>query len=150
MSEITRSKQTIQQLYDQVLPTLAQQVHQSLEPVLPMFENFGIELIVDTWTRGPRVEPEEEISIAQGNVLHLGIRVRLESFNRPGAEPFDLTKNLLFTLEEDDYTVGPDKQHTWLRKEYLQRWGKEEYASMAVKWSEEIIDDMTQRLEKLM
>ncbi len=141
-----RDKQAIQQLYDTVLPALAQHIHQNLAPVIPMFENFSLERLLDTWTRDPASGSEEKISIENGNIQQLGLRLRLEGFNKAGAEPFDITKDLLFRLEHYGYSVGPDKNNSWFEKEYLQRWEVSEYDSIATKWSDDLIDDITKKL----
>ena len=142
----TRDKQAIQQLYNDVLPVLAQQIHQNLTPVIPLFENFVLERVMDTWTRDPGSDPGEEVSVEKGNIQQLGLKLRLEGFHKAGIEPFDIIKSLLFRLEYSSYTVGPDKNTNWLEKEYLQRWEKNEYETIAEKWSEEVIDQITEKL----
>ncbi|PTX21132.1 hypothetical protein C8N40_102101 [Pontibacter mucosus] len=149
MEQPTRDKQALQHLYNTILPTLAEQIHQSILPILPLFDNFGLERVIDTWTRDPASDADEVISVEKGNVQQLGLKLRLEGFQKPGVETFDLTKDVLFKLDYSSYTVGPDKNTSWLEKPYLQRWDKEEYKEVASRWSEELIDDLTQRLEKL-
>lgn len=149
MEQPTRDKQAIQHLYNTILPTLAEQIHQSILPILPLFDNFGLERVIDTWTRDPASDADEVISVEKGNVQQLGLKLRLEGFQKPGVETFDLTKDVLFKLDYSSYNVGPDKNTSWLEKPYLQRWDKEEYKEVASRWSEELIDDLTQRLEKL-
>lgn len=145
----TRNKQSIQQLYEQVLPALAQQVHQSITPVTPLFDNFSLERLIDTWTKDPAADDSDEISVENGNVQQLGLKLRLEGFQRAGVEAFDITKSILFRLERNNYTVGPNPHTLWLEKEYLQRWEQSEYKLVAEKFSEELIDELTQRLEDL-
>jgi hypothetical protein len=145
----TRDTQAIQQLYNNTLPELAQQIHQNLAAVIPLFNDFGLERIIDTWTKDPAASSAVEVSIENGNVQQVGLRLRLEGFQRAGAEAFDVTKDLLFKLERNFYTVGPDKNINWLEKDYLQRWDKSEYEQIAGKWSEELIDEITQRLDNL-
>lgn len=149
MEQPTRDKQAIQHLYNTILPALAEQIHQSILPILPLFDNFGLERVIDTWTRDPASDADEVISVEKGNVQQLGLKLRLEGFQKPGVETFDLTKDVLFKLDYSSYNVGPDKNTSWLEKPYLQRWDKEEYKEVASRWSEELIDDLTQRLEKL-
>jgi hypothetical protein len=144
-----RDKQAIQQLYNTILPALAEHVHQNLTAIIPLFDNFNLERIIDTWTKDPAASSTVEVSIENGNVQLLGLRLRLEGFQKAGAEAFDITKDLLFKLDRSSYTVGPDKNNNWLEKEYLLRWDKTEYEAIAEKWTEELIDDITQRLENL-
>ncbi|RIJ34061.1 hypothetical protein [Pontibacter oryzae] len=144
-----RSKQTIQQLYNTILPELAQHIHRNLSPVLPLFHDFHLERVIDTWTKDPAASEGEEISIENGNVQQLGLRLRLEGFQKAGAEAFDLAKDLLFRLEKYGYSIGPDKQSTWLEKEYGQRWEQSEYNQLAEKWTEDLIDTLTERLQGL-
>ncbi|MHC2993208.1 hypothetical protein OB13_17075 [Pontibacter sp. HJ8] len=144
-----RDKQAIQQLYNTTLAELAQQIHQNLAAVIPLFNDFGLERIIDTWTKDPAAGSAVEVSIENGNVQQVGLRLRLEGFQRAGAEAFDVTKDLLFKLERNFYIVGPDKNINWLEKDYLQRWDKSEYEQIAGKWSEELIDEITQRLDNL-
>ncbi|SFH21322.1 hypothetical protein [Pontibacter chinhatensis] len=149
MEQPTRDKQAIQHLYNTILPALAEQIHQSILPILPLFDSFGLERVIDTWTKDPASDADEVISVEKGNVQQLGLKLRLEGFQKPGVETFDLTKDVLFKLEYSSYTVGPDKNTSWLEKPYLQRWDTQEYKDIASRWSEELIDDLTQRLEKL-
>ncbi|MFD2247160.1 hypothetical protein [Pontibacter ruber] len=144
-----RDKQSIQQLYNAILPALAQHVHQNLAAVIPLFDNFNLERMVDTWTKDPAADSAVEISIENGNVQQLGLRIRLEGFQKAGAETFDITKDLVFKLDRSSYTVGPGKGDSWPEKEYFSRWDKAEYETLAERWSEELIDDITQRLENL-
>ncbi|TPE44234.1 hypothetical protein [Pontibacter mangrovi] len=146
----TRDKQSIQQLYNTILPALAEQIHQSIAPVLPMFDNFTLERVIDTWTRDPSAaDTSEVVSVENGNVQQLGLRLRLEGFQKPGVEAFNLAKDLVFKLEYSSYTVGPDKNNVWLEKPYLERWEKTELEDVAGKWSEELVEELTQRLQKL-
>ncbi|MDX5419059.1 MAG: hypothetical protein LPK09_07570 [Hymenobacteraceae bacterium] len=144
-----RDKLALQQLYDTVLPELAKHIHQHLADVIALFHDFRLERLIDTWTRETGSDAKTEISIENGNVQQMGLRLRLEGFERVGAENFDLTKDLLFRLERNFYTVGPDKENYWLEKDYLQRWDNAEYELVAEKWIEQLIDDLTQKLENL-
>ena len=140
-----RDKKAIQQLYNDVLSELGQHIHKNIAPVIPLFENFVLERLLDTWTKDPS-DLEKEVSIENGNVQNIGLRLRLEGFNKPGAEPFDITKDMLLKLEHDSYTIGPDKNNIWLEKEYLQRWTPSEYDRVAGKWSDELIEEITEKL----
>lgn len=141
----TRDKKALQHLYNDILPALAQHIHNNIAQIIPLFENFTLERLLDTWTKDP-ANPDKEVSIDNGNVQHMGLRLRLEGFNRAAAEPFDITKDLLFKLEHSNYTLGPDKNNTWLEKEYLQRWSTSEFESIAGKWSDELVDEITEKL----
>ncbi|WP_162427225.1 hypothetical protein [Pontibacter pudoricolor] len=141
-----RDKKAIQQLYNDVLPALGQHIHNNIAPVIELFENFTLERLLDTWTKDP-ADNEKEVTIENGNIQNLGLKIRLEGFNKPGVEPFDMTKDLLFKLEHDNYTVGPDKNTTWLEKEYLQRWTPAEFETIAGKWSDELVEDITGKLQ---
>ena len=68
MEQPTRDKQAIQHLYNTILPALAEQIHQSILPILPLFDNFGLERVIDTWTRDPASDADEVISVEKGNV----------------------------------------------------------------------------------
>jgi hypothetical protein len=143
----THNKHTILQLYDNILPALSQHIHQNITPVIPLFHDFTLERLIDTWTKNPATDAGVETSIENGNVQQLGLRLRLEGFQRAGAEAFDIIKNLLFKLGHGSYIVGPDQNNNWLEKEYGQRWEQSEYKMIAERWSEELIDEITQRLE---
>lgn len=142
-----RDKKAIQQLYNDILPQLAQLVHQNLQPVFPLFENFTLERLLDTRTKDP-ADPEKEVSVEQGNVQQLGLKLKLEGFNKPGTEPFGLTKDLLFKLHYNYYSVGPDKDTDWLEKDYLQRWQTDELQTIAGQFSDAVIDSLTEKLNK--
>jgi len=142
-----RDKRAIQQLYNDILPMLGQHIHKNIAPVLPLFENFTLERLLDTWTKDPAADPDKEVSIDNGNVQYLGLILRLEGFNKPGVEPFDLRKDLLFKLEYNHYTVGPDKNTTWLERDYLQRWETADYETIASKWGDALVEELTEKLK---
>ena len=147
--EQTRNKQTIQQLYNIVLPALAQYIHRNITPVVPLFDNFVLEQVIDTRTKDPAADAAAEVSVENGNVQQMGLKLRLEGFQRGGMETFDMTKDLVFRLEYNRYTVGPDKDNVWLEREYGQRWTPTEHDMIAERWSEELVDELTQKLENL-
>lgn len=140
----TKDKKALQWLHDTILPELAKHIHQHLADVLVLFHDFRLERLVDTWTR----EQGAEVSLDRGNVNRMGLRLRLEGFQRVGADNFDLTKDLLLQLDQNFYTLGPDPENLWLEKNYLDNWHESEYELVAEKWTEQLIDDLTQRLEK--
>lgn len=142
-----RSKQTIQQLLEQIIPTLAQHIHTGLEDVVPLFQDYKLETVIDTRTRNPHTD--EDVSLEQGNLRLIGLRLRLESFTRAGANTFDLTKNLIFTLSPDSYTVGPAPETEWLAKDYGQSWSSEEYTATATRWNDELVEELTRKLQEL-
>ncbi|GAB3538061.1 hypothetical protein GCM10027443_32220 [Pontibacter brevis] len=146
---MARDKDAILHLYDKILPALATRIHQNLTEITPLFHDFGLEKIVDVWTKDPDASTDTPISIENGNVQFMGLRLRLEGFQRAGAPPFDITKDLLFKLGHTTYEVGPGKNTVWLEKVYFEGWTESETADVAQRWSEEIIDEITQRLEKL-
>ncbi|MBC5772572.1 hypothetical protein H8S95_00720 [Pontibacter sp. KCTC 32443] len=112
-----------------------------------MFENFVLERQLYTWTKDPASDNNKEISIENGNVQQLGLRLRLEGFNKGNVEPFDIRKDLLFKLEHNHYTVGPNNDTHWLEKDYLQRWTTSEYEIVAGNWSDELVDEITDKLK---
>ncbi|SIT93539.1 hypothetical protein [Pontibacter indicus] len=143
-----KDKLALRKLYETILPKLAQHIHQHLADVIALFHDFKLEKLVDTWTREPGSDAANEISLDKGNVNQMGLRLRLEGFQRVGADNFDLTKDLLFKLERTFYTIGPNQDNVWLEKDYLQNWEDTDYELVAEKWTEQLIDDLTQRLEK--
>ncbi|WP_114783992.1 hypothetical protein [Botryobacter ruber] len=144
-----RDKQTILQLYDKILPSLAGRINSDIAGVIPMFHNYGLERQVNTWSGATAAGAAEEVSIEKGNVQQLGLKLRLEGFDRAGIPPFDVYKELVFRLEQDHYLVGPNNDTTWLEKQYGQDWSKNEYDDIATRWSGELVDEITKQLEKL-
>jgi hypothetical protein len=145
----SRSKETILKLYNNLLPTLARHIHQEISPITALFNDFNLELVVDTWTKDPDVYYHEAISIENGNIEYLGLQLRLEGFLKPGVPPFDLYKELLLKLEPARYGLGPGKNVIWVEKAYDQTWTEIEIKEVADRWCSELIDDLTQRLERL-
>ncbi|GAB3204326.1 hypothetical protein ABID22_003284 [Pontibacter aydingkolensis] len=148
-AENLRNKHSIQHLYNAILPELAQHINHNIMPVTALFHDFGLERVIDTWTRDPAAGDDEVVSIENGNVQFMGLKLRMEGFKRAGAGAFDMNKDLLFKLERSSYTVGPDKNTNWLEKDYTQRWETSEYEMVAAQWAEELIDAITQRLESI-
>ncbi|GHA80667.1 hypothetical protein [Pontibacter akesuensis] len=142
----TRDKDAILQLLNKVLPKLAERIHANLEPVLPLFDDYKLEKVTDTWTKDPHADDDTEISVENGNVQQVGLKLRLEGFQRAGADAFDIAKNLIFKLELYDYSVGTGKGNAWLEKQYYESWTDSEMDEVAVKWSEELIEEITQRV----
>jgi hypothetical protein len=145
----TRNKETILKLYNKLLPTLAERIHQEIAPITQMFNDFNLERVVDTWTKDPEVYYHEPISIENGNIEYLGLQLRLEGFLRPGIPPFDLYKELLVKLEPARYGLGAGKNDIWVEKAYDQTWTEKELKELADRWCAELIEDLTQRLERL-
>ncbi|ALJ00534.1 hypothetical protein [Rufibacter tibetensis] len=145
----TRDKESILQLYNKVLPKLAERIYQNLTEVTPLFDDFRLEKIVDTWTKDRNASTDKEISIENGNVQQLGLKLSLIGFQAAGAQTFDLSKDLLFSLDYSYYEVGPDKNSRWMEKPYFEEWTSKELDDIAVKWSEEVIDEITQKLQGL-
>ncbi|MCC9136056.1 hypothetical protein ACFSKU_16415 [Pontibacter silvestris] len=144
-----RDKDSILQLYNKVLPALAEHINQNLTEVIPLFHDYLLERLVDTWTKSPDASNETPISIENGNVQQMGLRLRLEGFQRAGVPPFDVTKDLLFKLMLTTYEVGPNKNNVWAEKQYYEAWTPRETEDIAQKWSEELIGEIMQRLESL-
>lgn len=146
---MTRDKDAILHLYNKTLPTLATRVHLNLAEITPLFDDFGLEKVVDIWTKDPDASDDTPVSIDNGNVQYMGLKLRLEGFQRAGAPPFDVAKDLLFKLGHMTYEVKPDKNNVWLEKLYGEAWSESETADIAQRWCEDVIDEITQRLERL-
>ena len=75
--------------------------------------------------------------------------MQLEGFLKPGVPSFDLYKELLLKLEPARYGLGPGKKEVWVEKTYDQTWTEKELVEVAERWAAGLIDDLTQRLERL-
>ncbi|RDV12661.1 hypothetical protein DXT99_22295 [Pontibacter diazotrophicus] len=146
---MTRDKDAILHLYNKILPTLATRIHLNLTDITPLFNDFGLEKMVDIWTKASDADDDTPISIENGNVQYMGLKLRLEGFQRAGVPPFDVTKDLLFKLGHTTYEVGPGKNIVWLEKLYGEAWTESETADIAQRWCKDVIDEITQRLERL-
>jgi hypothetical protein len=144
-----KDKDALLYLYNKVLPNLAVYIHQNLSQLTPLFHDFFLEKVVDTWTKGPDANADTPISIEHGNVQQMGLRLRLEGFQRAGIPPFDVTKVLLFKLSLAGYTVGPDKEVDWIEKHHYRPWTESETRDIAKRWCDELLDEIMQRLESL-
>jgi hypothetical protein len=145
----TRNKETILKLYHKLLPDLARRIHGEIAPITQLFNDFNLELVVDTWTKDPDVYYHDPISVENGNVEYLGLQLRLEGFLKPGVAPFDLYKELLLKLQPTRYGLGAGRNDIWLEKTYDQSWTEKELKEVAERWCAELIEDLTQRLERL-
>lgn len=145
----TRDKDAIQHLYNNVLPNLAARIHGNLGEITPLFHDFGLERVVDVWTKSPDADDDTPISIENGNVQLMGLKLRLEGFQSAAAPPFDITKDLLFILGHSTYEVGPNKNTIWVEKLYFEKWTEAETADIAQKWCDDLVDEITQRLKSL-
>lgn len=126
-----RDKEGLQQVYNKVLPPLAEKVYAQLQEIIPMFDDFKLEKILDTWTRDKNTDSSQEISLENGNVPFMGLRVQLLGFQRGGGHTFDLSKDLVFTMDYSSYTVGPDKNTRWAEKAYPSPWTNPELNELA-------------------
>lgn len=145
----TRNKENILRLYDNLLPALAKRIHQEISPLIALFHDFNLERVIDTWTRDPEVYYHEAISVENGNIEYLALQLRLEGFLKPGVAPFDLYKVLLLKLQPASYGLGTGKNEIWVEKDYDQAWTEAELAEVTERWCAELIEDLTQRLERL-
>lgn len=148
-AEHTRDKDAIQHLYNTVLPNLAARIHGNLTEITLLFHDFGLERVVDVWTKSPDADDDTPISIENGNVQLMGLKLRLEGFQSTAAPPFDVIKDLLFILGHNTYEVGPDKNTIWVEKLYFEKWSESETAGTAQRWCDDLIEEITQRLERL-
>ena len=105
--------------------------------------------MVDVWTKSPDADEDTPISIENGNVQQMGLKLRLEGFQSAAAPPFDITKDLLFILGHNTYEVGPNKNTIWLEKLYFGKWTETETADVAQRWCDDLIEEITQRLESM-
>ncbi|WP_347158740.1 hypothetical protein [Pontibacter chitinilyticus] len=144
-----RNKATLQHLHNNILPKLATSIHNNLTAITPLFHNFELSIIVDTRTKGPEADADTSISIENGNVQQMGLRLRLEGFQKAGAPPFDVTKDLLFKLGYTSYEVSTGKDIAGEERSYDQNWTKQDMEELAGRWSEELVDDIMQRLADL-
>jgi len=144
-----KDKDTVQHLYHHVLPKLAERAYAHLTEVIPLFHDFGLEKVVDTWTKDQSNPSEKPISLENGNVSQMGLRLQLLGFQRPGLPAFDVAKDLVLKLEHTSYAIGPDRTTTWLEKLYGQPWTPSELDEIAHRWSEEVIDAIAQQLPQV-
>lgn len=145
----TRNKESILKLYNHLLPALAGRIHQEIMPITGLFNDFKLERVVDTWSRDPEVYYPEPISIENGNIEYLGLQLQLEGFLKPGVVPFDLYKELLLKLAPTRYGLGAGKNDIWVEKTYDQSWTAAELQAITDRWCGELIENLTQRLERL-
>lgn len=145
----TRDKDSLQHLYNNILPMLASRIHSNLTEITPLFNDFGLERVVDVWTKSPDADDDTPISIENGNVQLMGLKLRLEGFQSAAVPPFDITKDLLFILGHSTYEVGPNKNTIWVEKLYFEKWTETETADIAQRWCDHLIEEITQRLESL-
>ncbi|AKQ45616.1 hypothetical protein TH63_08075 [Rufibacter radiotolerans] len=144
-----RDKEGLLHLYNKVLPPLAEKTFQHLQEVIPLFDDFKLEKVLDTWSKDKNASSEKEISLENGNVQQMGLRVQLTGFQKAGAQTFDVSKDLVFFLEYSSYIVGPDKNTAWLERFYLQPWSARELEEIAEKWTDEVIEEITHKLQGL-
>lgn len=144
-----RDKNAIVHLLETTLPALAAYLQQDLAKITPLFHDFRLEKVVDTWTKPAGADEDTPISIEAGNVQQVGLRLQLEGFQGAGAPPFDLSKMLLFKLGQAQYTVGPDRAIDWLEKPYYQPWSEKEKQDISTRWIAQVLDEITQHLEGL-
>lgn len=145
-----RNKQSILRLYNDLLPALAGLLHEEISPLIPLFHDFNLEKVVDTWTREPGIYYPDPISIENGNIEYLGLQLRLEGYHRPGVPPFDLYKELVVKLGSATYGLGGAKNDIWVEKAYDQSWTREEMEGITEKWCGELLEEMTRRLGRFM
>lgn len=145
-----RNKQSILRLYNDFLPALAGLIHEEISPLIPLFQDFNLEKVVDTWTREPGIYYPDPLSIENGNIEYLGLQLRLEGYHRPGVPPFDLYKELVLKLGPAGYGLGGSKNEIWTEKAYDQAWTKTELAEISEKWCGELLEEMTRRLDRFM
>nr|WP_240336954.1 hypothetical protein [Rufibacter sp. SYSU D00308] len=128
---------------------MAERIYADLTDVTPLFDDFGLEKIVDTWSRDRQMASDQELSLENGNVPLMGLRLRLNGFQAGGRHTFDLSKDLVFNLEYTSYTVGPDKNTQWLEKPYLEPWSTSELDEVAAQWVGLVIEEITQKVQEL-
>ncbi|WP_192821028.1 hypothetical protein [Rufibacter sp. LB8] len=144
----TKDKDSIKPLYDQLLPQLADKLYQQLTEVVPLFDDFSLERVADTWTKDRDNPSDKPISLENGNVAQIGLKLQLLGFQRAGVTSFDIAKDLVLKLEHTTYSVGPDKNTTWVEKRYFQPWTPQELDDVAERLASEVIDAITEQLRQ--
>ncbi len=142
----TKNKESLLHLYNTVLTQLAQQIHGHLTEIIPLFDDYNLEKVVDTFTKDRENPSDIPLSLENGNVGQIGLRLQLLGFQQPGAPAFDVAKDLVLLLGHSTFTVGPDRNTVWLEKPYGQGWTKNEGEEIAQSWTAEVIDAISAQL----
>jgi predicted nuclease of restriction endonuclease-like (RecB) superfamily len=144
-----KDKEAILQLFNKVLPALEDKITRCLEEVVPLFHDFTLTKRINHTSKPGYANVDLEAILERENVDLLGLTLRLEGFKKASTQAFGVYKDLIFTLQPYKYSVGPERDNLWEERLYHQEWSDLDLQEIAEKWSEEIVEEITKRLENI-
>lgn len=145
-----RDKDDVRYLYNDVLPQIEEQIKKNLQLVIPEFTSTEISKRINHTSSPFYTSADLEKHLEKENVQQLGVTLRMEGFKRAGVNAFDIWKELHIDLQQFKYGIGKQQHKPWIEKLYHQKWTNEEIQELVDRWCEELIDEITERMENIL
>jgi predicted nuclease of restriction endonuclease-like (RecB) superfamily len=144
-----RDADDIRYLFNELVPQLEHEINEALRPIATAFAKVELGRRINSISGPFLIEADLEKQLLKENVNLLGLSLRMEGFKKGGTDAFGLWKDLFIELHHFKYGVGAEQHKPWVEKLYHQKWTKEEVRELAERWCEEVVEAITERLEKL-
>jgi hypothetical protein len=144
-----RDSNDVRYLFSELLPKLQQEIEKVLAPFLTEFTKVEIGRRINSTSSRYLLEPDLEALMAKENISILGLSLRMEGFKNAGVHTFGVWKELFIDLHQYKYGIGPEQHKPLIEKLYHQKWNEEEIRELVERWCEEVVDDITDRIERL-
>lgn len=144
-----RDKDDIRYFFNELMPQLEQEIESNLQSITPEFTKveFGRRI---NGTVGPYfISIDLEAQMQSENITQLGLSLRMEGFKKGGISTFGIWKDLLIELHQFKYSIGIEPHKSWLEKLYHQKWTKKDIQELANRWCDEVVDEITEKLERI-
>jgi predicted nuclease of restriction endonuclease-like (RecB) superfamily len=137
-------------IFKDVVPQLEEEIKRNLKPIVGDFTKVELSRRINNLSSAYLMGIDLEKHLQNDNVNLIGLSLRMEGFKRGGVDSFGVWKELFIEFHQFKYGIGNEQYRPWIEKLYHQKWTKEEIQELAEKWCEEIIDDITEKVGKLL
>lgn len=146
-----RSPKTSERIFSKVVLPLRDEMKKVLAKISKEFS--ATEIMVWTDNQGHRTDAEAQAHVKKYKEFNeYRIEIRLRGFKPAGTKAFDIWKDLRITTNSYNYTIALDRhqpQNNLLEKLYHELPEKEEFEDVIEKCTENILDDITQQVERI-
>lgn len=132
-----------------VLQKIQAETEKLISLEMNLFQKTDIGRSIDGHGNRGLVSVDLEKKLQSESVFELGLFINMYGFKKAGTRAFDFYDSMVFYLHDYKYQIGKDRNTFWEEKMYHQQWTEFEIQQIAEKWSEEIIDGISKRLEQI-
>lgn len=147
--EKEKDKNDIVYLFGKIIPDLKKHITATLKEVEKLFTKKEITRSINKRSFAGATTIDLEAIMDKESISDIGLSIRLEGFKKAGIRAFGIYKDLNFSLEPYKYSIGTQRDKPWIEKLYHEQWSNKELQKLSDQFCEEIVEEITYRLEKL-